>query len=132
MSVSIFEKFWPIETGLEYFCGSSLPIEVTSIGGIVTLPQYFLCLLIINTPTQEVIRSNFKQVWFIPYIVISFMEKFLALFPGIIFRNELCCFIVRHVGKPWSFFDGKQLFIRKFFKNFRFILGYLFVHEPWF
>jgi hypothetical protein len=60
MCIGIFEKCWPIETGLKYLCGGSLPIEVTSIGGIVTLPQDLLCLVIINTPSQEVIRSNLE------------------------------------------------------------------------
>nr|GFD27737.1 hypothetical protein [Tanacetum cinerariifolium] len=64
--------------------------------------------LAVYTPSDDLIRTDFKQKRVVPEIMLHVLEEFTFLLGRHSLDNEISRMVVCKVSKPWGFLVGKD------------------------
>ena len=92
----------PIETGVKHLFGGVVRAMMSPGGSIVTSLKNINGFLAVNTPPDDFIRTNFKQVGVVPKVMLHIFEEFVLLLGRHPFNNKVPRMVICKIGKPWG------------------------------
>nr|GEX29166.1 hypothetical protein [Tanacetum cinerariifolium] len=72
-------------------------------GSIVASLENINGFLVVNTPPDDLIRTDFEQEGVVPKVMLHIFEEFVLLLGRYSFDNEVAHMVVCKMGKPWGF-----------------------------
>nr|GEW37618.1 hypothetical protein [Tanacetum cinerariifolium] len=92
----------PIESAVKHLFGGVVRAMMSSDGSIVASLENVNGFLAVNTPPDDLIRTNFEQEGVVSKIMLHIFEEFVLLLGRYSLNNEIPHTIVCKVGKPWG------------------------------
>nr|GEY63396.1 hypothetical protein [Tanacetum cinerariifolium] len=92
----------PIKSRVKQLFGSVVRVMMSLGGSIVATLENFNGFLAVNTPPDDLIRTDFEQERVVPKVMLHILEEFVLLLGRHSLNNEVPRMVVCEVGKPWG------------------------------